>query len=158
MLERYMGRLTEVHHYLMKTDAWRTLKPGPRALLTELYALYNGDNNGAIFLSEREAAKRINVSKLTARRYFLRLVERGFVKSHHKGSFNVKAPVATTWILTEFGYSGKLPTKDFTKWSEKQNTGIKNILGGYKNYTSAPENTLNLSDTGIKISPVRAVS
>lgn len=147
-----------LYRWLLKSEAWRTLKPGPKALLIELYGLYNGDNNGELFLSEREAAKRINLSKLTARRYFEELTIRGFIKPHHKGAFNVKAPIATTWILTEFDYNNNRGTKDFMKWPEEKNTGIKNIPAGYKNYTSSKKNVVQFSDTGIKNIPGKAVS
>lgn len=40
--------------------AWRSLKPGPRALYIELRRCYNGINNGAIILSHRDAAKALN--------------------------------------------------------------------------------------------------
>lgn len=103
----------------MKTEAWATLKPGPRSLLIELYALYNSLNNGELFLSELEAARRCNVTKQTARGYFGELRNRGFIKLNKKGGFNVKNRLASTWILTEFQYNGELPTKDFMYWSEK---------------------------------------
>ncbi|WP_138379462.1 helix-turn-helix domain-containing protein [Luteithermobacter gelatinilyticus] len=105
------------YYYLLKSEAWRSLKPGPRALLIELYSLYNGNNNGDIFLSEREAARRCNVNRKTAARYFHDLQEKGFIFPKTKGCFNVKSPEATAWILTEFPYNGNLPTKDFMRWN-----------------------------------------
>lgn len=142
-----------IHHWLMKSEAWQALKPGPRALLIELYALYNGDNNGELYLSEREAAKRCNISKATARTYLVELQDKGFIYPKIKGSFNVKAREATIWILTEFGYNGNSATKDFMSWKtpKKQNTGIKFVPVGTKIYTRDYKNVVPITPDGTKI-------
>lgn len=119
------GKHVRLYRWLMVTAAWRTLPCPARALLVELYGLYDGGNNGALFLSVREAAERLAVSKSTAARSFDQLCERGFIRPHVRGAFSRKVRHATQWVLTEYEHGGQLPTKEFARWqpaSEKQNT------------------------------------
>ena len=60
-------RHVRVYHWVMKSVAWRDLTPNARALLIQLYALYNSANNGQLYLSVRKAAADINVSKKIGR-------------------------------------------------------------------------------------------
>jgi len=110
------SRHVRLHHWLLQTAAYRSLSPAARSLLVELYALYNGENNGDLFLSVREAAARINVSPPTASRSFTEMKERGFIRENKPGSFHLKIRHATSWVLTEYGHGGQLATKDFTRW------------------------------------------
>lgn len=117
-------RYVRLFHWTLKSDAYRTLPIGPRALLIELMALYNGRNNGELFLSVREAASRLNVSKNFAARCFSDLRERGFIRPNRIGAFNLKSNarrgMATTWILTEYPMGNETSgTKDFMKWRSK---------------------------------------
>lgn len=105
-----------LHRWMMESAAWRSLSVGPRALLVELYALYNGQNNGDLFLSATEAGKRLSVGKSTAHRWFAELEERGFIRARQRGAFNQKVRHATTWILPEFNFAGQSATKDFMRW------------------------------------------
>jgi hypothetical protein len=119
------GRHVRLHHWMMVTPAWRTLTCPARALLVELYALFNGTNNGALFLSVRDAAERLAVSKSTAARSFDQLCERGFIRPHVRGAFSRKVRHATQWVLTEYEHCGQMPGKEFARWrpaSENQNT------------------------------------
>lgn len=117
----------QLFHWLMATEAWETMPPGPRTLYLELKKRYNGHNNGAIFLSHRDAAKACSVHRNTVGGWFQMLEERGFIfltKGPHLGPVGVG--IAATWALTEY------PTKDgmratmaFKKWkSPAQNQCI----------------------------------
>lgn len=119
------GGHVRLHFWLLASPAWASLSCEARALLVELYALYRGHNNGDVFLSIREGARRIGASKSTASRAFDQLCERGFIRPNVQGAFSRKVRHATTWVLTEFEYRGALPSKDFARWrpsSENQNT------------------------------------
>ena len=118
------SRHVRLHHWLLDCAAWRDLAPASRALLVELYALYNGTNNGQLFMSVREAAKRISVSRNTGGKALLELQGHGFIRALEKGAFSLKSRHATRWVLTEFEHAGKLGTKDFMRWlpAEIQNT------------------------------------
>jgi hypothetical protein len=118
-------RYVRLNHWVLAAPAWRALSCEARALLVALYELYNGSNNGALFLSVREAARRINTSKSTASGAFQALRDRGFIRPHVKGAFSLKQRHSTSWVLTEFEFGGQIPTKDFMRWptaSENQNT------------------------------------
>lgn len=106
-----------LQEWLLSSPAYRwNLSNVARCLLVELYRKYNGTNNGKLFLSCRDAAELLSVSKDTAARGFRDLEERGFIKPASKSAFSVKARIATTWTLTEFPLGDALPTKDFMRW------------------------------------------
>lgn len=117
-------RHVRLYHWLTSSAAWRSLGPTSRAVLVELYTLYTGTNNGELFLSVREAAKRVCVGKTAAAASLRELVSKGFIRPRQQGAFSWKAGIATSWVLTEFEFAGQLPTKDFMRWShapENQN-------------------------------------
>jgi hypothetical protein len=122
---RRKGESKHVRHYeyMLTSQAYRSLSCYARCLLTELGRRYNGDNNGDIPLSIREAAELLNCHKDTAAKAFRDLEDRGFIRVRVRGAFNVKQRIATTWILTEYRYDDQPPTKQFMKWKpapEKQ--------------------------------------
>ena len=55
-----------LYRWVLKSAAYRSLDCYARSLLVELYGLYSGSNNGGLFLSVRESAERLNVSRMTA--------------------------------------------------------------------------------------------
>ena len=98
-----------------------------RCLEMELKALYNGINNGELYLSVREAADRLNIADNTANKAFKELEEKGFIKPKQKGSFNWKKRHATLWILTEFEFNEQLATKDFMRWQPQEKNTVSKI-------------------------------
>lgn len=127
------ARHVRFYQWLLTSDAYRALDCTARALLVEFYSLYNGMNNGALFLSVREAARRLGVAPNTAQKAIRQLEDKGFIRSKLKGSFDWKGGHATSWILTEFEYAGQLATKDFMRWqpnAEKQKPVLKLATGG----------------------------
>ena len=131
------GKHVRLYRWMMKTEAWRTLSPLGRCLLIEFYDLYNGDNNGAIFLSVREAAKRLNCGTKQAHQAIRDLQKREFIKPKVRGSFTQKTRHATAWRLTEFDAPGQSATKDFVSWTDEeiQNTVVgENTDSGRSDY------------------------
>ena len=116
------ARHARLYHWETGSAAFRSLEIGARALLLEFKALHNGSNNGSLFMSVREAAKRLCCSKNLAGRMLDQLQDRGFIRPNKKGGFNVKATrgggAATTWILTEYpiGEAQGAGTRDFMRW------------------------------------------
>jgi hypothetical protein len=106
--------------YMLKTAAWGSLGCDAKCLLIELMALYNGTNNGELFLSVREAAKRLNASTRRATAAFAELLDRGFIVTTRKGSRTRRGEerLATCWRLTEFDddLTRRQPTKEFIAW------------------------------------------
>jgi len=105
-----------LHHYMLKSDAWRSLKPAARALYVELAMRFNGLNNGEIAFSVRQAARELNIAKDSASKAFRELAAKGFIKINQPGSFDWKLGLATTWILTEHPLGNDLATKEFMSW------------------------------------------
>lgn len=109
-----------IYWYELKSPAYRALSIGARALLVELKALYNGRNNGALFLSVREAAGRLGCSKSFAADRFQELHDKGFIRPRERGHFQVKCLVgqarATSWVLTAYAHGEALATKEFMRW------------------------------------------
>lgn len=115
-------------HYIFDCAAYRTMKPGPRALLDEMIRRHNGSNNGRIGLGQREAAKCLNVNKDTVPAYFATLIERGFIASARSGGFNMKDPESrrsTEWRLTWIKTDCMAATKDFMGWGKEKSTARK---------------------------------
>ena len=109
-------------NYIFDCLAYRTMKPGPRALLWELIRLYNGSNNGRIGLGVRSAAQALGVSKDTAAGYFETLMKRGFIAVARSGGFNMKDPQsrrASEWRLTWATTGCMTATKDFIQFGKK---------------------------------------
>lgn len=107
-------------HYVMDSTAYRSLKPGPRALLLELIRRFNGFNNGRIGLGLREACASLSMTdQESVGRYFAALVERGFIVCTKDAGFNMKSPIDRTareWRLTWEPAEGLRPTKEFIDW------------------------------------------
>jgi len=74
------GRFVQLPEWLLASEAWRSLKPGPRALYVELKRLYNGSNNGRLYLSHRKAAEALGVHRNTVGSYYEDLISRGFIR------------------------------------------------------------------------------
>jgi predicted transcriptional regulator len=106
---------------MLRTEAWRSLKPSEIALFLILLERYNGGNNGTIGLSIRDASRLAHVSQNTASKALNSLIEKGFVKRRYRGSFSQKVHRASEYELTHVGYGKSLPTKDFASW-KIQNT------------------------------------
>lgn len=105
-----------LHAWVMDTPAYRHLSCPARCLLVELMRSFDGGNNGDVFMSVRDAAAAINVSKDTAGGALLELQAVGFIRAKEKGAFSLKKRHATTWILTEYEYANQPASKDFTRW------------------------------------------
>ncbi|MEW9837299.1 hypothetical protein [Mesorhizobium marinum] len=109
-----------------KTDAYRSLNCYARCLLVEFKLKYNGQNNGAISMSMREAQALLGCSNKPVPLAFAQLVDRGFIKITEKGSFEHTERYggslkASTWTLTEYAIDEPVrvlgvPTKDFMRW------------------------------------------
>jgi hypothetical protein len=110
-----------IYRFELLSPAYRSLSVGARALLIEVRALFNGSNNGELFLSVREAARRLDCDKDYAAKLFAELRDRGFIRPSVLGAFNVKATSgkgrATCWILTDQPVgTATTGTKDYMHW------------------------------------------
>jgi len=117
------------YEYMLASPAYRSLSCYAKCLLVEFYRLYDGDNNGELFMSMREAARRIGTSVNPAQSALAELQAKGFTRARQNGAFSYKARHATKWILTEFNFQGDSATKDFMRWHPPA-TLAKPVYGG----------------------------
>jgi hypothetical protein len=131
-------RFVRLPHRLLNSNAYRSLSPNARALLVELVMLYNGDNNGSLYLSVRDAAARMGIADLTtASRAFDELIGLAFIEMTQDAHFRVKAAEASRarcWQLTwEAGPGRKLPSWAFLEREpEPQSTPRKRMERGLR--------------------------
>jgi hypothetical protein len=137
---KYPETFVMLMKHLLQSDAYRSLKPIPRAVYTELRRRYNGRNNGEISCSVREIAAEVHCSKDSASAAFDELQAKGFIKQSRPASFHYKVRHAPTWILTEENYGTELPTKEYLRWRAiEKNDGPKKRTFGPKNRTPVPK-------------------
>jgi hypothetical protein len=121
------GRHVQLPEWLQASEAWATLKPGPRALYIELKRRYNGGNNGRIILSHRDAAKALHVHPNTPGDWFKELEARGFIRvtqGHHLGPSGIGQ--SSHWALEELPTDDMKPaSKRFMSWQQKQKPPTK---------------------------------
>lgn len=104
------------YRWMTSCPAFLDLDPYATRVLLELYMLFNGSNNGEIFLSIREGARRCGIAKNTVSRALKSLVSHGFIRRRAEEPIHFNLREARCWILTEFGFGGRAPTKDFMEW------------------------------------------
>ncbi|WP_201120892.1 hypothetical protein [Sulfitobacter sp. EhC04] len=119
--KRGAGRHVQLPEYLQASEAWATLKPGPRALYIELKRRYMGSNNGRIILSHRQAAEALNVHRNTVGAWFAELEERGFIFATQRAYLGPSGiGQAALWALQEMPAIGEAsPRMGFRTWRPK---------------------------------------
>jgi hypothetical protein len=109
-----------LYAYMLKTPAWQSLSCQAKCLLIELLALYNGTNNGELYMSVRTAATLLHTGLHQATAALRELEEKGFIRATRKGSRTRRDEerLATCWRLTEHDddLTGRQPTKEFMTW------------------------------------------
>jgi hypothetical protein len=113
---RGQARFVMLEHWLLDCEAYRSLKPIPRAVYTELRRRFNGLNNGQIIASVRDLAEACKCSKDGVQDALKDLEKKGFIKAASRGSFHYKKRHAPTWILTDQSLRDALPTREFLRW------------------------------------------
>jgi hypothetical protein len=121
------SRFVRLDYRMLNSNAYRSLSPNARSLLVELAMLYNGENNGSLYLSVRDAAHRMGLADTTAAsRAFDELLALGFVELAQMSHFSVKASEtsrARCWRLTwEAGPGRKGPTMQFRECEPEPRT------------------------------------
>ncbi|MCW2110470.1 GntR family transcriptional regulator [Bradyrhizobium elkanii] len=114
-----MPRHVQMPHYLMNSEAWKSLGAIPRAIYLDMAKRHNGTNNGRITYSVREAAEELNIGLATASRALDVLRDRGFIVCMKKGAFSLKVRHASEWRITDFICNNDLPTREFMRFENK---------------------------------------
>ncbi len=106
----------------LKEPAWKALSYGARCLYITLKSYYFGDNNGRVYLGVRKAARELGASRSSTEIWFRDLTEHGFIVSTSDGFLGGDGKgTATSWRLTELGFNGEQPTRDYKQWPNQKN-------------------------------------
>jgi hypothetical protein len=100
--EEHVARYFQVHYYMTKSVEWRSLSAAARAVYIQIGSRYNGENNGTIAFSVRDAASECRLANNTAMRAFKELVTLGFIEETRHGGLKHKTRLASEWRLTAF--------------------------------------------------------
>jgi hypothetical protein len=138
------SRFVRLDYRILNSNAYRSLSPNDRSLLVELIMLYNGENNGSLYLGVRDATHRMGLADLTAASHsFDNLMELGFIELAQESYFSIKASEysrARCWRLTWLvGPGRKAPNWTFleneplpkTKARKRMERGLK-VLKAYR--------------------------
>jgi hypothetical protein len=135
------GRHVQLPEWFQASEAWATLKPGPRALYIELKRRYTGFNNGCIVLSHRDAAKALNVHRNTVGPWFEELIGRGFIRMRqgpHLGPSGIGQ--SAEWELEELPRADMKPAnKSFMRWSAEQKPRTKSGTVRHNSCDASPK-------------------
>lgn len=116
------GRSLRVPHVRLDNSifysaSFRALAAVERAMLFELCGLYNGFNNGEIYLGLRDAARLVGVVEPeTAGNAIRALIAHGFVVVTSPGFFAIKERHSTCYRLTFHPTKGAGPTNEYRNW------------------------------------------
>lgn len=117
--ENRKEQFVKLPHSILFSGAYRALSPNARSLLVELVSIFNGANNGSIYLSVRDAAARLGVvDTAAASKAFDELEELGFIALTKDSFFSIKAADssrARAWRLTWHHCDKVGATRDFEK-------------------------------------------
>ena len=111
-----------LHRGVTNSAAWKSLCCEARCLLIEIWARHNGQNNGRIPYSRREARHALHVGSRKVQVAFQELQDRGFVILRTKGTFDCKQRHATEWEITTEPCDDKPAKRLYREWLEIQNT------------------------------------
>jgi hypothetical protein len=108
-------RYFQLHHYMLKTEAWTALSAPARAVYVQIGYRYNGANNGRLSFSVRDAASECKLARDTASRALRELISLGFIEETRHGGLSRKTRIASEWRLTAFkcDLTGNLKTSLF---------------------------------------------
>lgn len=120
-------RHVRIFHSMMETDAWRAASGNSIKVLLALVRKDNGERNGQLAFSCREAADLTGLSVRTCQRCLKELERLGFIRCTEKGAFNRKTLHASLWRYTWQAWpEGKMgPTRDYEKWRADGNTRMQ---------------------------------
>ena len=124
----------KLHRGVTSSEAWKSLTCEARCLLIEIWSRHNGQNNGRIPLSHKEARKSLRVGSRKVAAAFRDLQDRGFIIPREKGSFDWKVAAgqgkATEWEITTEPCDRQPPKATYRDWPKKKNTGTSVVAAG----------------------------
>lgn len=97
------NRFGRLPHFILQSASYRSVPTNARALLVEIISMENGNNNGKLWLSEIDAARRMGVScPKVARKAFTDLIDAGLIACTKDRHWHIKTGIgrARSWRLT----------------------------------------------------------
>ena len=128
------GRFVALPHRVLISRAYGSLDCVTRQLLLGLCMIYNGSNNGSLWLSVRDAMDRLGLSDHHAvTRAFEDLEDRRFIQLTKEAHFSVKASSTSrarcwrvSWLVWQEGpKSRRAPDWSFEQWQMPEGTDKK---------------------------------
>lgn len=114
------------YHRQLHSPAWRSLSGSAVKVLLAIGSFERGENNGAIYFSERKGAELTGLSRNTVCRAIRELIEKGFVYCAERGGFSRKTAHAAcyglTWIAGPKGSPHRAPSHAYEAWRPDGNT------------------------------------
>lgn len=111
---------TRLPHSVQSSAAYAASPPNARVLLLEILSMHNGENNGSLWLSVRDAAHRMGLASVdSARAAFDDLIAAGFLRMTKDAHFAVKASDtsrARCWRVTFLHAPGTGVTDEWRKF------------------------------------------
>jgi len=124
---------------MARATAWRSLSGAALKVFIELRCTYDGSNNGKLFISYQDAAKKLHLSKSTVHRAFEELAEKGFIRKRRDGLW--LSGMAAEWFVTDVpAREGQEATRDWRHWhpTQKQKMGTQVGRSKPKRPTTVP--------------------
>ena len=101
------------------SPAFLVSKPAAKVIWFQLMERHNGQNNGEISLSVREAAKYVNCSPNSAGKHIDQLIAVGLIRRTMKTGFTMGKRLASTYALTHLPQGSKVATNDWKHYKSK---------------------------------------
>lgn len=106
----------KLDNWIFDHAAYQALGTGARSLHWQLIRVYNGYNNGHLFLSQRVAAQRLGRSRNTVSRYYSELEGSGFLVKTRGHCLGPEGKGQSAhWALTHLSVGSQRATMDFKK-------------------------------------------
>ncbi|HVR91458.1 MAG TPA: helix-turn-helix domain-containing protein [Novosphingobium sp.] len=139
----------------IKSIAWQHLSGSAVKVLLALASLERGENNGAVFLSDRKGAEMTGLTRNTVRKGLRELIELGFVYCSQRGAFSRKTPHAAsyglTWAAGQKDSPWRAPSHTYEDWRPNGNTRAQILTNTGANFD---HNVETFPNAGAEIEPV----
>src|SRR5262245_48044988 len=86
----YASAFVRLEKWVLDTPAYKTLSGGALKVLIAIWHRHNGNNNGQIPFSVREAEAAVPCAQNTARKFFAELQAKGWIRLRRASAFSVK--------------------------------------------------------------------
>ena len=126
------GKHVRVYRKQMNTAAWREASGSAVKVILAMMLFDNGENNGAIYFSDRVGAEMTGLSRNTVWKALRQLQELGFAYCTERGGFSRKTRHAAcyglTWLAGPKGTDNRAPSHAYERWQPVDgNTRSQNL-------------------------------